>query len=444
MLVLNTLVGALALSVAVVVGAPLVAPRPYIDHQLVRVDIHPDAQSGTLSSLHQILEAKLHLDVWDVQASHVDFRLPASSSNSVLATPAISSLVSSGLANVTVLHNNLQQVVDAERKRLHAPVAAAASFFTEYQTYAKILAFFQALAKANPTLVTYIPSIGKTVKGVDIFAIRITSSKAAATPKKQLFIQGLIHAREWITGSTVAYMCQQLVTDFATDPTLLNAVEFVLVPVVNPDGYMYTWTTERLWRKNLGASGNGVDLNRNYDDGHWNEGGSSDDPTDETYHGVSAASEPETQAVQNYFLAQTNLVGAIDFHSYSQVILRPLGYSESNAPDEKLNKQAADGIAATIKATTKEVYTSIKSFDLYITTGDSTDFWYKNRRIYAFAIELRPTDGGSSGDGFVLAPSQIIPTGKEIYASVVSWGNFVVKNTLPTKLVPLPAGPDSS
>lgn len=97
----------------------------------------------------------------------------------------------------------------------------------------------------------------------------------------------------------------------------------------------------------------GVDLNRNYPD-HWGEvysyyivsytcrlkcrylvavqGGSSDNPCSEVYHGESAASEPETRNTINYFKSLTSeehpLYGAIDWHSYGQLILRPYGTIE--------------------------------------------------------------------------------------------------------------------
>lgn len=67
-----------------------------------------------------------------------------------------------------------------------------------------------------------------------------------------------------------------------TDPTvtsLIDNVDFYIVPVLNPDGYRYTWTQDRLWRKNRSARRcslaqgfgsyqsccQGVDLNRNFD-----------------------------------------------------------------------------------------------------------------------------------------------------------------------------------
>ncbi|TPX59144.1 hypothetical protein PhCBS80983_g02677 [Powellomyces hirtus] len=439
-----TLVAAAAVcafsSVSLAAPAPLPAAAAvqdgYVNDQLVRLQVPEGAQ---LLQLHKFLEDNLNLDIWDTQADHIDFRVPAARADEILKKDPLAK------ANVKVLHANIQEMVDAEAVTLLPAasdfsaklsgtgaaadaVAAAADWFTEYHRFADIVAWYKALATANPTLVTFVPSIGKTVQGRDIFAVKITSPTNAAA-KRQYFFQGLIHAREWISGATVQYVSDQLVKSYATSPTLLDTTEFIIVPVVNPDGYEYTWTGQRLWRKNR-ASPSGVDLNRNYND-HWGQGGSSSNPGSETYRGPSAASEPETRAVQSYFLSFPRLVGAIDFHAYSQLVLRPLGYSTAPAKDEALNKQAGDGISAAIRRASGLSYVSQPSIDLYQTTGSSTDYWYTQRRIYSFCIELRPNS--ASGNGFILPPAQIIPTGKEIWESLKWWVDFTSKNPLPKR-----------
>ena len=78
------------------------------------------------------------------------------------------------------------------------------------------------------------------------------------------------HAREWISPMTVMYIAERLASTYETDPrvrAILDRAEFIFVPVVNTDGYVYTWTTERFWRKNRrnnGGGSYGVDLNRNW------------------------------------------------------------------------------------------------------------------------------------------------------------------------------------
>ncbi|KAI8903655.1 hypothetical protein DFJ77DRAFT_515693 [Powellomyces hirtus] len=362
----------------------------YVNDQLVRLQVPEGAQ---LLQLHKFLEDNLNLDIWDTQADHIDFRVPAARADEILKKDP--------LAKANVKLSGAGAAADVA-------VAAAADWFTEYHRFADIVAWYKALATANPTLVTFVPSIGKTVQGRDIFAVKITSPTNAGQE---------------------AYVSDQLVKSYATSKTLLDTTEFIIVPVVNPDGYEYTWTGQRLWRKNR-ASPSGVDLNRNYND-HWGQGGSSSNPGSETYRGPSAASEPETRAVQSYFMSFPRLVGAIDFHAYSQLVLRPLGYSTAPAKDEALNKQAGDGISAAIRRASGLSYVSQPSIDLYQTTGSSTDYWYTQRRIYSFCIELRPNS--ASGNGFILPPAQIIPTGKEIWESLKWWVDFTSKNPLPKR-----------
>lgn len=67
------------------------------------------------------------------------------------------------------------------------------------------------------------------------------------------------------------YFVNYLVQAYGKDPKVtdyLNSLEFLIIPFVNPDGFVYTWTTDRLWRKNRhlypGARCTGVDINRNF------------------------------------------------------------------------------------------------------------------------------------------------------------------------------------
>jgi hypothetical protein len=184
------------------------------------------------------------------------------------------------------------------------------------------------------------------------------------------------HAREHIGPATVQFFVHQFVTLYGKDDTvtdLLDRSELIIVPLLNADGYAYTWTSgHRLWRKNrhpikqdfFGSVG--VDLNRNFP-AHWGEGGSSSAPYSDTYMGPSAGSEPEVQALMKFFMNanHTRLVGAIDFHSFSQLVLRPYGWTTDDAPDETLLKKAGDGIRDVIKKTSGKKYVSEREIDLY-------------------------------------------------------------------------------
>jgi murein tripeptide amidase MpaA len=206
---------------------------------------------------------------------------------------------------------------------------------------------------------------------------------------------------------------------------ILEKVTIIIVPFVNPDGYEYTWTGDRLWRKNRqinsGSTCRGVDLNRNYND-HWNEGGSSSNPCSETYHGPGSASEPETQNTQNYFKANAPIIAAIDWHSYSQLILRPYGWTNASAPNEGRMKSIGDTMGNLMYEINGARYTSQK-FGLYPATGSAGDWFYgdeatfSNRgyRAASYTIQLRDT----GQFGFFLPQDQIILTGEEVIPAIL-------------------------
>jgi len=172
---------------------------------------------------------------------------------------------------------------------------------------------------------------------------------------------------------------------------------------------------EKIEEKNTGGSF-GVDLNRNWDD-HWGGSGSSGVPTSETYRGTGPFSEPESKLISQFIDSHNlngNILAAIDFHSYSQLVLRPYGWTTANCPDNTALKIIGDGISYEIAVTSGYKYVSQRSIDLYITTGTASDWYYGVGIWGAYTIELRDT----GQFGFVLPPAQIVPTGKEIWASM--------------------------
>jgi len=316
-----------------------------------------------------------------------------------------------------IMINDVEQLIQKERE-YHNNRSVDEDFFSDYHDYDDIVQYLQDLQATYPNLVTYNPSIGKTIQGRDIPAIRITGSKH--TNPKSFWFNGGQHAREWVSPATVLYLATQLASQYGKDgqvTKILNEIAVDIVPIVNPDGYHYSWTSNRLWRKNRRNNGDGsfgVDLNRNWNE-HWGGQGSSGVPSSDTYRGKSAFSEPETTAVSNYISSIEHIIGAIDFHSYSQLVLRPYGWSKSNCPDEEALRIIGDGVSYTIDEVYSKYYKSQKAIDLYITTGTASDWFYQEGIWAAYTIELRDT----GQYGFVLPASQIIPTAEEIWNSMI-------------------------
>jgi murein tripeptide amidase MpaA len=299
--------------------------------------------------------------------------------------------------------------------------AMMADFFLAYHTYDEIQQYLVNLTNAFPAISKYVGSIGTTVEGRHIPAVSITGT--ATGTKKNIFVSGGQHAREWIAPATTLYIITQLITLYQSDSTvkaLLDSTQFYFVPLVNVDGYVFTWTgsNNRLWRKNrsLNHDGSrGVDLNRNWDD-HWGTVGTSHTPRDDTYCGTAAFSEPESKAVSQYALKNAPIVGAIDYHSYSQLVLRPYGWTTTVPPDDAFAKTVGDGYAQRILATSGLQYTSQGAWQLYYTSGTARD-WYNSKAAspVSYTVELRDT----GTYGFQLPANQIKPTGAENWAAFI-------------------------
>ncbi|KAI8359663.1 hypothetical protein B0O80DRAFT_423566 [Mortierella sp. GBAus27b] len=156
--------------------------------------------------------------------------------------------------------------LDARPKRIRTDDRM---WFRNYHPYGDITKLYADLQHVYPELVTFIPSIGKTAEGRDIMAVKITAkgNDRPSVQKPQIWLQGLQHAREWESTMAVQSISLQFAKEYGNDPSMtsiLDTFELVIIPVVNVDGYEYTWTTDRFWRKNRRQTENGawgVDLN---------------------------------------------------------------------------------------------------------------------------------------------------------------------------------------
>ncbi|KAK9700476.1 hypothetical protein K7432_012170 [Basidiobolus ranarum] len=325
-----------------------------------------------------------------------------------------------------VLVDNLQNVIDKERPTPQStnskPNVDDSNWFNEYHPFEDIVDWLKRLQQNYPKLVEFTPSIGQTTSGKDIPAIRITGSNGGK--KKKFWLQGVQHAREWIAGSTMQYVAHILASQYASNSLIKNMMdttEFIIVPIANPDGYSYTWTTDRLWRKNLRDNQDGsfgVDLNRNWSD-HWNRGGSSSNSSSNQYMGPNPASEPEFKSLMKYFKDAGPFHGAIDFHSYGELIMYPYAWSQT-APT---TAQKYLNLAKSMKP--NEEYTASQSSELYVASGSSVDWWdspqIKQAQGVGCASLVIELESQSPTPGFILPPDRIVPVGKQMIYSVMKF-----------------------
>jgi len=229
--------------------------------------------------------------------------------------PALEKLQHTGVAYRIVV-DDVRAAAATEHERL---AHRSAEFYGDYRDLTELDARMALLAERHPDLAR-LRTLGTSLEGRPIHALELSHGGT-----REIFVDGGHHAREWIAVMVPMCVAERLVTDPKTRP-LLDSIKFVIAPVINPDGYHYTWTTDRYWRKNRRGD-YGVDLNRNYSVA-WGGAGSSKDKTSSTYRGEAPFSEPETRAVRHLFETD-HVSAAIDFHSFSQVIVYPWSHQRA-------------------------------------------------------------------------------------------------------------------
>ncbi|TDW79688.1 immune inhibitor A peptidase M6 [Kribbella pratensis] len=268
-----------------------------------------------------------------------------------------------------------------------ARLAAAGTVFRPYSGAGGLAEELSTTAAANPAL-TKLVRIGTTVQGKPMLAVKVTKDARSLTDgaRRSALYMGAQHAREWITPEMVRRLLHHVLDNYGTDADitkLVNTTELWFMPVANPDGYDYTFTGDRLWRKNLRdnngdgvtAPGDGVDLNRNLATkwGYDNEG-SSPDPISDTYRGTGPNSEPETKALDGLF-DRVRFTELINYHSAAQLLLYGVGWQVSTPSPDDIISAAMTGDDANPAV---PGYDPDISAELYTTNGE-TDGHATNR-----------------------------------------------------------------
>jgi carboxypeptidase T len=277
---------------------------------------------------------------------------------------------------------------------------------TVEETYAEA----QAIVDDNPNLASWIDvgdSWEKTagLGGHDMMVLVLTNS-AISGDKPKFFATAAIHAREYAGAPLCLHFAKYLVNNYGinADATwILDYHEIHLMFITNPDGRKQA-EAGLSWRKNTnrnycGATSinRGADLNRNFEYEWGCCGESSGNECDIDYRGPHAVSEPETQAVQAYMraifpdqrgagsndAAPDDATGIfIDFHSYSESVIWPWGYTSSLAPNGTQMQTLGRKFAYW------NGYLPDQGNGLYDTSGTSKDFCYGDLGVPSFVFEL--------------------------------------------------------
>jgi carboxypeptidase T len=279
-----------------------------------------------------------------------------------------------------------------------------------YHNYAEMVAEVNAVVARYPAIASK-RVIGQTYQGRDIVAVKISDNVGTDEAEPEVLYQANHHAREHLTVEMALYVLHLYADNYASDTrirNLVNSRETWIIPSVNPDGSEYDVATGsyRSWRKNrqpnAGSSYVGTDLNRNYGYRWGCCGGSSSSTSSDTYRGPSAFSAPETRAIRDFVNSRVvggvqQIKAAMDFHTYSELVLWPFGHTTANTGTGMSADQSNTFATLGRQMAATNGYTPQQSSDLYITDGDSLDWLWGTHKIFAYTFELYPRSSSAGG-----------------------------------------------
>lgn len=370
----------------------------YLGAQLWKVTLDTEEKSNLVETLENIEELE-------------DWGLNDKTYYDVFVKPryvkSVSKKFNDNNITYTIVTDNFQKWINEENPPTNESHAGHNLTWAKYHRLADIESFIDYLAATYPNLCS-VKTIGSSIEGRPLRVLKISSGRPR---RKAIWVDGGIHAREWISVATVTYTMRHLVENWENETNAVRNIDWYFLPVLNPDGYEFAHTHDRLWRKNRRQNGTcpGTDLNRNFQI-KWGGPGASNCPCHEVYAGSAPFSEPESIAVKNYITVteqKTLWKAFITFHSYGQIIFHPRGNDL---------KRVGEKMVEEMRSVSGTIYTiASPDSDSDATSGSSDDWAKKVAGIkYAYTLELR--DLGQYG--FVLPAFNIKPSGEEGLAAL--------------------------
>ncbi len=312
-------------------------------------------------------------------------------------------------------------------------------------TYDEVVYHLDKMYQLFPDLITEKESIGQSIEGRDLWMVKISDNPGVNEDEPEVLYTGLHHAREPESMMQLLFYMYYLLENYDDDPNmqaLVDNTEMYFIPVVNPDGYEYNYSTNPngggMWRKNRrvvsGSNCMGVDPNRNY--GYqwgYDNSGSSPDPCDATYRGEAAFSEPEIAAIRD-FVNSHEFRLALNYHTYSNLLLYPWGWTSELSPDEEV----MNTYAALMTMDSHYTY-GPSSTTIYPTNGDANDWMYGEQTTKGKILSYTPELGGGD-DGFYCSIDRIIPIAQENMIQDVLLAAFAGKFLIASDQTPIIIG----
>jgi carboxypeptidase T len=259
----------------------------------------------------------------------------------------------------------------------------------EYKNPQEIEDFMLRISQNYPDI-TELKSIGKSLEGRDIWAIKISDNADVKENEPAVLYNSMHHAREVMTPEVSIDIIEYLTSNYLKNKQVkqwVDSTEIWVIPMFNVDGNNKMWSVDSWWRKNT-RNGYGVDLNRNYPAG-WNScNGSSGRRRSQTYRGPNPASEPETQAMMA-FIQEVRPVFDISYHSYSELVIYPYGCKNKRTQTKEVVEKIGKHVAKLIN------YAPGTAWELlYNADGGDIDWMYEAYQVIPFVIELNGRNEG--------------------------------------------------
>ncbi|XP_032522950.2 carboxypeptidase B-like [Danaus plexippus] len=396
----------------------------YDGHSLFKIKIQDEKQMKYLYSLAEVLD----LDVWVLPFPGNDAAVLVSKESN---EPFRSELSEYGF-EFQIETDNIKRALDLEdtlnekalRKNHFKSGYRGKIGFDRIYKLSEVDSYLETLAESYPNTVTLV-NAGKSFEGRDIKYLKISSTNFQDVRKPIVFVESLLHAREWVTLPPTLWAIEKLVVN-VTESDLIDTIDWIILPVANPDGYELTHNEDRFWRKNRATGfvpGDfcvGVDLNRNFDI-KWGSGSSSS-VCSEIFHGSRPSSEPETVIISRIMEEYRNRIDLfIDLHSYGSMILYGWG-SGDLLPNAFSLQQIGLNMAKAIddmKLIFNENYTvGNAGLVLYPASGTAMDYANRFNIPFSYVYELPGSIFGTGLSGFLIEPELVEHYAKETWEGI--------------------------
>jgi carboxypeptidase T len=289
---------------------------------------------------------------------------------------------------------------------------------SNFHNYDEMVAEVQQAASDHGDIVD-VGSIGKSFEGRDIPLVKISDAAATDEDEPEVLFTCNMHAREHLTTEMCLRIVNRFTDGYESDPAIksfVDSAEIWVVPQQNPDGIEFDIASGKYegWRKtrkpNEGSNAIGTDPNRNYDFKWGCCGGSSEDPGADDYRGANPLDQPETKQIAEFVDSRVvggtqQIKGHIDFHTFSELVLWPFGYTTDDTGEGMTEEEAARFKDIGTRMADTNGYTPEQASDLYVTDGSIDDWMWGKHKILSFTFEMYPSSGGM--DGFY-PPDEVI------------------------------------